>query len=107
MEYSAGLAADRLSLAEVPGLEHTQIAVRSLNPVQFENPDDVALRDWVDAAVKAVHDVMKAKPNGSQQSIATDVEGLISGERRWAETVSGVEFVDVKMAGKLLTGLHA
>lgn len=82
--------------AEVPGLEHTQIAVRSLNPVQFENPDDVALRDWVDAAVKAVHDVMKAKPNGSQQSIATDVEGLISGERRWAETTSELRWSQEK-----------
>ncbi|KAG8955114.1 hypothetical protein FRC04_009571 [Tulasnella sp. 424] len=93
--------------AEVPGLEYTQIAANSLDPVNFENPDDGAFRGWVDAAVKAVHDVMRAKPNGSQRSIATDVEGLISGERQWAETVSGVGFVDAEMARRLLTGMRA
>lgn len=46
-----------VSLAEVPGLEYTQIAANSLDPVNFENPDDVAFRGWLDAAVKAVHDL--------------------------------------------------
>ncbi|KAG9024007.1 hypothetical protein FS837_005533, partial [Tulasnella sp. UAMH 9824] len=71
--------------AHVAGMEATRLASNAVDIADgAEDPDDIILGKWADAAVAAVHHVREARKDSSITLIEEHLTGLIRGESWWA-----------------------